>query len=78
MVRLKHKLTEPPVPPERGVKAATFRLLLDTGSGGLFLVEGGEPDSQVSRVEGDPISNAAGDEFSKVRYVLCMTGFKLF
>ena len=30
MVRLKHKLTEPPVPPERGVKAATFRLLLDT------------------------------------------------
>ncbi|MBC7484344.1 MAG: TetR/AcrR family transcriptional regulator [Rhizobacter sp.] len=30
MARLKHKLTEPPVPPERGVKAATFRLLLDT------------------------------------------------
>jgi len=30
MVRLKHKLTEPPMPPERGVKAATFRLLLDT------------------------------------------------
>jgi len=30
MVRLKHRLTEPPRPPERGVKAATFRLLLDT------------------------------------------------
>jgi AcrR family transcriptional regulator len=30
MVRLKHKLSEPPRPPERGVKAATFRLLLDT------------------------------------------------
>ena len=30
MARLKHKLTEPPLPPERGVKAATFRLLLDT------------------------------------------------
>ena len=30
MVRLKHKLTEAPLPPERGVKAATFRLLLDT------------------------------------------------
>ena len=30
MLRLKHKLTEPPVPPARGVKAATFRLLLDT------------------------------------------------
>jgi AcrR family transcriptional regulator len=30
MARLKHKLSEPPVPPERGVKAATFRLLLET------------------------------------------------
>ena len=30
MARLKHKLSEPPLPPERGVKAATFRLLLDT------------------------------------------------
>jgi len=30
MVRLKHKLSAPPVVPERGVKAATFRLLLDT------------------------------------------------
>ncbi|MEO6408164.1 MAG: TetR/AcrR family transcriptional regulator [Burkholderiaceae bacterium] len=30
MARLKHKLTEPPVPPARGVKAATFRVLLDT------------------------------------------------
>ncbi len=30
MVRLKHKLSEPPPVPERGVKAATFRLLLDT------------------------------------------------
>jgi AcrR family transcriptional regulator len=30
MERLKYKLTEPPVPPSRGVKAATFRLLLDT------------------------------------------------
>ena len=30
MVRLKHRLTEAPRPPERGVKAATVRLLLDT------------------------------------------------
>ena len=30
MARLKHKLSEPPVPPARGVKAATFHLLLDT------------------------------------------------
>ena len=28
--RLKHKLPAPPAPPERGVKAATFKLLLDT------------------------------------------------
>ncbi len=30
MARLKHKLSAPPVPPARGVKAATFRLLLGT------------------------------------------------
>jgi len=30
MVRLKHKLTQPPLPPARGVRAATFHLLLDT------------------------------------------------
>lgn len=30
MARLKYKLSQPPVPPERGVKAATFKLLLDT------------------------------------------------
>ena len=30
MARLKHRLTEPPVAPARGVKAATFKLLLDT------------------------------------------------
>ena len=30
MPRLKYKLTEPPVPPAKGVTAATFKLLLDT------------------------------------------------
>ena len=30
MTRLRHKLSEPPLPPEKGVKAATFHLLLDT------------------------------------------------
>ena len=30
MARLKHQPSEPPTLPERGVKAATFRLLLDT------------------------------------------------
>ena len=30
MPRLKHKLSEPPLAPERGVKAATFHLLLET------------------------------------------------
>ena len=30
MARLKHQPSEPPLPPARGVKAATFNLLLDT------------------------------------------------
>ena len=30
MTRLKHKITEAPPPPSRGVKASTFKLLLDT------------------------------------------------
>ncbi|MBC7938841.1 MAG: TetR/AcrR family transcriptional regulator [Chitinophagaceae bacterium] len=30
MTRLKHKITEAPLPPARGVKASTFKLLLDT------------------------------------------------
>ena len=30
MAKLKHKPSQPPVPPERGVKASTFKLLLDT------------------------------------------------
>ena len=30
MAYLKHRLSEAPAPPERGVKAATFHLLLDT------------------------------------------------
>jgi AcrR family transcriptional regulator len=30
MARLRYKLSEPPVPPARGVKAATFKLLLST------------------------------------------------
>jgi arylformamidase len=30
MPRLRYKLSQPPIPPARGVKAATFRLLLDT------------------------------------------------
>ncbi|MCA0243922.1 MAG: TetR/AcrR family transcriptional regulator [Proteobacteria bacterium] len=32
MARPRYKLSEPPSPPERGVKAATFRLLLDTAT----------------------------------------------
>ena len=55
MVRLKHKLTQPPQPPARGVKAATFRLLLDTAMA-LIKVDGHVPSvaevaarSKVSR-----------------------------
>jgi AcrR family transcriptional regulator len=43
MVRLKHKLSEAPPPPERGVKAATFRLLLDTAM--TMIQEGGHVPS---------------------------------
>ena len=55
MVRLKHKLTPPPQPPARGVKAATFHLLLDTAMA-LIKVDGHVPSvaevaarSKVSR-----------------------------
>jgi AcrR family transcriptional regulator len=55
MVRLKHKLSEPPTPPERGVKAATYKLLLDTAMG-LIQLDGHIPSvaevavrSKVSR-----------------------------
>ena len=43
MVRLKHKLSEPPPAPERGVKAATFRLLLETAM--RLIQEGGHVPS---------------------------------
>ena len=55
MARLKHKLSEPPLPPERGVKAATFRLLLDTAmtiiqeSGHIPSVAEAAARSKVSR-----------------------------
>ena len=55
MARLKHKPSGPPVPPERGVKAATFRLLLDTAmdiirqSGHIPSVAEAAVKSKVSR-----------------------------
>ena len=55
MNQLKYKLSEPPVPPERGVKAATFKLLLDTAmdiirlSGHIPSVPEVAVRSQVSR-----------------------------
>ena len=55
MARLKHKLTEPPVPPERGVRAATFKLLLATAmdiiqtSGHIPSVAEAAARSKVSR-----------------------------
>ena len=55
MVRLKHPLTQPPQPPARGVRAATFRLLLDTAMA-LIKLDGHVPSvaevaarSKVSR-----------------------------
>jgi AcrR family transcriptional regulator len=47
MVRLKHKLSQPPAPPERGVKAATFKLLLDTA---MELIRGGGHIPSVAEV----------------------------
>jgi len=55
MARLKHKPSGPPVPPERGVKAATFRLLLETAmdiirqSGHIPSVAEAAVKSKVSR-----------------------------
>jgi AcrR family transcriptional regulator len=55
MARLKHKLSEPPTPPERGVRAATFKLLLDTAmdiirqSGHIPSVAEAAARSKVSR-----------------------------
>jgi len=47
MVRLKHKLSEPPPAPERGVKAATFRLLLETA---MSLIQRGGHVPSVAEV----------------------------
>ncbi|MDM0111564.1 TetR/AcrR family transcriptional regulator [Variovorax sp. J22R133] len=55
MARLKHKLSEAPTPPERGVRAATYRLLLDTAmkiiqdSGHIPSVAEAAAQSKVSR-----------------------------
>ncbi len=47
MPRLKHKLTQPPVAPEKGVKAATFHLLLDTA---MALIRSGGHIPSVAEV----------------------------
>ncbi len=47
MARLKHKLSDPPTPPERGVKAATFGLLLDTA---MALIKDGGHVPSVAEV----------------------------
>ena len=47
MVRLKHKITEAPPAPERGIRAATFRLLLDTA---MTLIQQGGHVPSVAEV----------------------------
>ncbi len=47
MKRPGHKLSEPPVPPEKGVKAATFHLLLDTA---MALIHGNGHIPSVAEV----------------------------
>ena len=56
MVRLKHKLSEPPLPPERGVKAATFRLLLDTAM--ALIQQGGHIPSLAEVAARSKVSRA--------------------
>lgn len=56
MVRLKHKLTEPPPAPERGIKAATFRLLLDTAM--MLIQQGGHVPSMAEVAARAKVSRA--------------------
>ena len=56
MVRLKHKLSEPPPAPERGIKAATFRLLLETAM--TLIQQGGHVPSVAEVAARSKVSRA--------------------
>ena len=67
MATLKHKLTEAPKPPDRGVRAATFRLLLDTAMD--LIREAGHVPSVAEVAARSQVSRATA-----YRYFPCRSG----
>jgi AcrR family transcriptional regulator len=65
MAAIKLKLTEPPSPPERGVKAATFRLLLDTAMN--IIREGGHIPSVAEVAARSKVSRATAYRYFPTR-----------
>jgi len=68
MARLKHKLSEPPLPPERGVKAATFPLLLDTAM--TIIQESGHIPSVAEAAARSKVSRATAYRYFPSRSAL--------
>jgi AcrR family transcriptional regulator len=68
MATLKHKLTESPTPPERGVRAATFRLLLDTAM--QIIREAGHVPSVAEVAARSKVSRATAYRYFPSRSVL--------
>ena len=68
MATLKHKLTEAPQPPERGVRAATFRLLLDTAMD--LIHEAGHVPSVAEVAARSRVSRATAYRYFPSRSVL--------
>jgi AcrR family transcriptional regulator len=68
MAKLKHKLTEPPKAPERGVRAATFRLLLDTAM--AIIRESGHIPSVAEVAVRSQVSRATAYRYFPSRSVL--------
>jgi len=68
MATLKRKLTEAPKPPERGVRAATFRLLLDTAM--EIIQEAGHVPSVAEVAARSRVSRATAYRYFPSRSVL--------
>jgi AcrR family transcriptional regulator len=68
MAPLKHKPTEAPEPPERGVRAATFRLLLDTSM--QLIREAGHIPSVAEVAARSKVSRATAYRYFPSRSVL--------
>ncbi len=68
MARLKHKLSEPPTPPERGVRAATFHLLL--GAAMDIIQESGHIPSVAEAAARSKVSRATAYRYFPSRSAL--------